>query len=73
MTVGELDEQAIGAAAPILVGREMVGAVTVAGPLFRLNEPDVDRIVQLVKAAGRQIGSSLTAGEDASASTGRGL
>jgi DNA-binding IclR family transcriptional regulator len=72
VTVGELDEQAIGAAAPILVGREMVGAVTVAGPLFRLIEPDVERIVGLVTAGARRIGSSLAAGEDALASAGGG-
>jgi DNA-binding IclR family transcriptional regulator len=69
ITDGELDVQVIGAAAAIFVGREMVGAVTVAGPSFRLTTAQLEQIVTCVRDGAATIGRGL-AGAAATAGAG---
>lgn len=57
---GDLDEDAFGVSAPIFDHtHRIVGAVNVSGPSSRVSKTEVDRFIQLVRAAGAAISGEL--------------
>jgi IclR family KDG regulon transcriptional repressor len=63
VTAEEIDRGARAVATPIHVdGRLMVAGLSVAGPLFRLDESRLPSLIAAVQAAAREIGARLSAG-----------
>jgi DNA-binding IclR family transcriptional regulator len=63
VTAEEVDRGARAVAAPIHAdGRVMVAGLSVAGPLFRLDDARLPSLIAAVKAAAREIGTRLSTG-----------
>lgn len=65
ITFGESDAHAVGIAVPVFRGRACVCGLSIAGPEQRFRPEHLDELARLVRGAGDQLSTQLTAGSPA--------